>query len=241
MKKQVKKDYFGILGVTAETPLDEVKRIYRRKARGCHPDKFPGDKEKEEEFKELSEAYEIVMDPGKRSLYESTGYAERTPVEKEVESVFLQGFQDALNKDAPNILRHLKTFIDGGKQQLLVQKNEIIQDQKKLQKKRKKVKVKKKGLVNLFELVIDQQLKNLEQTLNTVDYKLQVAAAAYELLKHYEEEQDPPPGYGIVTYDPRSPGGSPFTFDLEQIIRNSLNNPPKGYKRNIIKYPEEED
>lgn len=236
-RKRERKDYWGTLGVTPETPLDEVKRIYRRRVAACHPDRFPGDAEKEEEFKAISEAYEVIMDPGKRALYQSTGYAERTPVEQEVESVFLQGFQDALNKDAPDILRHLRSFIDGGKQQLLAQKNEIIQKQRKLEKKRKKIKVKKEGLKNLFSMVVEQELKNLEQTMNTVDYKLEVAAAAYKLLNDYEEEKDPPPGYGIVIAGGQGgPGPGGMRLNLEQIIEDVLNPKPKPRRR----YLEEE-
>jgi len=71
LKKSKRKDYYKILGVEKEADEYQIKRAYKKKALGCHPDKFPGDKAKEEEFKDLSEANETLMDPEKRQRYDS--------------------------------------------------------------------------------------------------------------------------------------------------------------------------
>lgn len=70
-----KRDYYQILGISREADSDEIKKSYRRLALKFHPDRNPGDREAEERFKEISEAYEILSDPSKRSRYDQFGHA----------------------------------------------------------------------------------------------------------------------------------------------------------------------
>ena len=69
------KDYYEILGVSRNASQEEIKKAYRRLARKYHPDLHPGDKEAEERFKEISEAYEVLSDPEKRAVYDARGHA----------------------------------------------------------------------------------------------------------------------------------------------------------------------
>jgi curved DNA-binding protein len=67
------KDYYADLGVSKTATEKEIKQAYRRLARKYHPDVNPGDKSAEEKFKEISEAYEVLSDPGKRAKYDQFG------------------------------------------------------------------------------------------------------------------------------------------------------------------------
>jgi molecular chaperone DnaJ len=69
-----KRDPYEILGVQREAQDEEIKRAYRKLAVKFHPDKNPGDSQAEERFKELGEAYDILMDPEKRAAYDRYGY-----------------------------------------------------------------------------------------------------------------------------------------------------------------------
>jgi curved DNA-binding protein len=64
------KDYYQILGIDKNAKTDEIKRAYRKLALKYHPDKNPGDKDSEERFKEINEAYEVLSNPSKRERYD---------------------------------------------------------------------------------------------------------------------------------------------------------------------------
>ncbi|HMJ05357.1 MAG TPA: molecular chaperone DnaJ [Chthoniobacterales bacterium] len=75
MPKTTKRDYYEVLTVTREATDDEIKRSYRKLAVKFHPDKNPDDEHAEEKFKELGEAYDVLMDANKRAAYDRYGHA----------------------------------------------------------------------------------------------------------------------------------------------------------------------
>jgi molecular chaperone DnaJ len=70
-----KRDYYEILGIARNASGEEVKRAYRKLAVKFHPDKNPDDAHAEEKFKELGEAYDVLMDEEKRAAYDRYGHA----------------------------------------------------------------------------------------------------------------------------------------------------------------------
>src|SRR6059058_2942852 len=70
-----KRDYYEVLSVSRTATEEEIKRSYRKLAVKFHPDKNPDDAHAEEKFKELGEAYDVLMDPDKRAAYDRFGHA----------------------------------------------------------------------------------------------------------------------------------------------------------------------
>ncbi|MDG2242492.1 MAG: molecular chaperone DnaJ [Rhodospirillaceae bacterium] len=70
-----KRDYYEVLGASKSASGDELKKSYRKLAMKYHPDRNPGDKKAEQNFKELNEAYEVLKDEQKRGAYDQFGHA----------------------------------------------------------------------------------------------------------------------------------------------------------------------
>jgi DnaJ-class molecular chaperone len=70
-----KRDYYEVLGIQKGASDDEIKKAFRKLAIKYHPDKNPGDKEAEEKFKEVNEAYSVLSDKTKRQRYDQFGHA----------------------------------------------------------------------------------------------------------------------------------------------------------------------
>jgi molecular chaperone DnaJ len=70
-----KEDYYELLGVDRAATNDQIKKAYRKLAVKYHPDKNPGDESAEERFKQIGEAYDVLMDEQKRAAYDRYGHA----------------------------------------------------------------------------------------------------------------------------------------------------------------------
>jgi len=70
-----KQDYYEALGVSRSASADDLKKAYRKLAMQCHPDRNAGDKNAEQKFKDISEAYDILKDDQKRAAYDRFGHA----------------------------------------------------------------------------------------------------------------------------------------------------------------------
>ena len=69
-----KRDYYEVLGVAKTASADEIKSAYRKLAMKYHPDHNPGDKDAAAKFTEISEAYEVLSNPDKRTRYDQYGH-----------------------------------------------------------------------------------------------------------------------------------------------------------------------
>src|SRR2546425_9653054 len=71
----MKRDYYEVLGVSRNATDEEIKKAFRKLAHQHHPDKNPGNRKAEERFKELAEAYQVLSDAERRSMYDRLGHA----------------------------------------------------------------------------------------------------------------------------------------------------------------------
>ena len=75
MSSVTKRDYYEVLGLERQATDQQIKSAYRKMALKYHPDRNPGDHKAEEAFKEAAEAYTVLADREKRSLYDRFGHA----------------------------------------------------------------------------------------------------------------------------------------------------------------------
>src|ERR1700675_288825 len=99
MPSQAKKrDYYEVLGVERGAGEEELKKAFRRLAIQSHPDRNPGDKQAEERFKELNEAYQVLSDPERRAQYDRYGHAAfQGPQGTGFGFEFTQGFEEVFS------------------------------------------------------------------------------------------------------------------------------------------------
>lgn len=179
-----KKDHYATLGVKPEATPAELKRARRKKAATLHPDKLGGD---QQAMSEVNHAFDVLADPARRLLYDKTGEDHIASPEVRARELVLQSFQDALQKDAPLILKHAKKFIEDAKGNIAKAKADGQRALKELRKMRDKIKT--KGPINGFHLVVDKNLQSIEQRLASMDLDIEMCDAALKELEGYSSDE----------------------------------------------------
>src|SRR5262252_2504062 len=98
MPSATKRDYYEVLGAARSASDDDLKKAYRRLAIQLHPDRNPGNKQAEERFKEINEAYQVLSDPERRAQYDRYGHAAfQGPQGGGFGFEFTQGFEEVFS------------------------------------------------------------------------------------------------------------------------------------------------
>lgn len=180
------KSPYETIGVKKDATSAEIKRVFRAQAASAHPDKAGGDTTR---MAELNHAYEILSSPARRLLYDRTGEDDQRPHDEQVRQLLMTLFTDALQKEAPNVLKHCVKAVKDGQEKIKQQQREVKETRKKLQARRDKVTA--KG-VNMFHALIDNMLAQADQQVAKLDVEAKLGSDALEALKEYSStEKDP--------------------------------------------------
>lgn len=181
-----KKNPYEVLGVDKDADSNTVKKAYRKRAQAAHPD-LGGSHEL---MAEVNAAKDVLLDPARRLLYDSTGETERRPLEEEIRAALMSAFMEAISKDVPVILNYVNDEVErritGNK--LEYAKGLKLKD--KLTARRDKIKTKDEQ--NLFHMVIDQQLKALEESMNSLNHQTEIFEGMKIALKSYSSSEELP-------------------------------------------------
>lgn len=175
--------HYETLGVDPKASADEVKRAYRKKAAKAHPDRG-GDGDK---MAELNKAHEVLVDPRRRQIYDSTGENGGRPVDEQAHKGLQDAFAAALEADLPNL-------VVGARRVLQLQRDDLNKRLHQAQRKVVKLlsrrdKVRSKTKVNIVHALIDQAVQDLDALVANAEEALQVNAAVSKLLDAYESDE----------------------------------------------------
>jgi curved DNA-binding protein CbpA len=176
--------HYETLGVTPTATPSDIKKAYRAKARNHHPDKGGSDAD----FADLANAYETLIDPSRKLLYDATGQDRRPPIEKEIENNLMRMFHEALTQDDIGIIEHVQSKLDEVEQRFAPTIHQIKAVERKLKAKRGKIKA---TGTNLAHLIIDGELRNIEAQHAQVIHQMSVHKGCVEALAAYSDEPDP--------------------------------------------------
>ena len=136
MKPTKAKDLYERLDLSKDADEEEVKKQYRKYAFKYHPDRNQGDKEAEEEFKAINEAYEILKDPHKRQMYDIFGYTGNNDVIKGPSRTYYGG--PMTNQEATRVLDEILSNLLYGFAEILKEGNEREKARKEGRKRKDK-------------------------------------------------------------------------------------------------------
>lgn len=191
MKSQNRK-YYDVLGVKPEATQDEIKKAFRAKAKKCHPDHHPGDREKESAFKDLSVAYNVLGDPDARRHYDETGEAPgMDSILGEAYSLIVMAFQRVREGAGDNIfhkdpIQSMKTAFTEGEGEAKAQIRKIENQIKRNEKLIEKLSHKSGGRTSFLHVALAEENKRGGQQIEMINHQIEVLKKAGEILDEYE-------------------------------------------------------
>ena len=180
-------NHYEILGVNKTASPDEIKRAYRSRAKQVHPDKGG----KQSDFEPVVRAYEVLSDPERRQLYDSTGKDRQPPIDAAVQQVLLNLFNQALAAEADvPLVETVRNAVKEGKRKFAESIKTLKDRKKKLTARRKTVK--STGGENIVHMIVDRELDSIAQQIASAERDIKIGDAALKALKKYSEDWEEP-------------------------------------------------
>lgn len=210
-------DPYSTLGVSRDASSDQIKQAYRDKARQHHPDKQNGN---HDTMLELNRAYDCLSDSERRRIYDQTGQVDKARgIDEEVRALLLQAFMAALQSDAVNVLSNSTKLLKDSLAKLQAQLKEVNRAKSKLEARRDKIVVTNDEVENVFQLLLDQKLIQVEGDLAITLKGIEIHELAIKQLKHYKSSEPSESStttmkvtWGLGTTSSSGPFTNPFGY-----------------------------
>jgi curved DNA-binding protein CbpA len=189
MKPPPTRDYYEVLGVARNATDTEIKRNYRQKAAGAHPDKKSGS---HEEMAEITEAYRVLSDPVLRKRYDETGSIDDPEeiLNVKIREMVVAAFNEALAQEAPHVLMFARQFVGQIKKTLLKAQAKLPRVKLRMEEMRSKITTTDEH--NLFQMTVDQQLRHADDAVKRIEFDLEVCNGAEAVLAKYTSDEEIP-------------------------------------------------
>lgn len=181
------KSHYETLGVDKKASKEEIKKAYRRKAVKAHPDRGGDAKE----MTALAIAYKVLSDDKKREYYDETGQSSEVGIEQEVRNGVLAWFNNAFINDAKDVVGYCRMGVEREIEMIEEKLYDGEKAKKKTEDRRGKIKLKEgegKEGVNLAEVILEQQLRNVDEVLEKERKRKLVFEGMLKELEKYEQE-----------------------------------------------------
>ncbi|MCK4819730.1 J domain-containing protein, partial [bacterium] len=171
-------EYYTVLEIRHDASHGQIKAAWRAKANKYHPDKNPDDEEAAELFKSAKHAYDILIDPITRKIYDSEGDVSEDPlfidaIKKITEAIIgiIETTDDVENHDLLALLQmNIGNYINSNEQT----KADLIIGRRKYEKVSKKF-IKRRGGFNIFTTAIQAKMDWYDKTVIEVDHNIAIA------------------------------------------------------------------
>lgn len=194
--------HYETLGVARNATPDEIKQAYRREAGKAHPDREGGSGER---MASVNRAYHCLSDPDRRATYDRTGNDNGgNSVGDEAVKMVLQLFADALTQDVDrDFVGFVRTTLTNRQASAKADLKRLSRAVVKIEKKRDRVRA-KEGAPNLFQQLVDANVRRINEAIHNGESELQVFEAALALLDQHESNDPPGEPKKPVDFDPLS-------------------------------------
>jgi curved DNA-binding protein CbpA len=193
---------YEILGVKKTAKVSEIKKAFRVLAKEYHPDTHPDDPEAAEKMIQLHRAYEVLIDPDMRRIYDETGYVpedhamsideEALALISNLLSSLVEKFKNwilyvDLIKELKDAITHMQEACEGDKKESIFQQTVLIDASKRVKVHEEKTKTAEEiADENLIKELLERMAEKPEEVLHKADRFMAISKKALDIIDHYE-------------------------------------------------------